>query len=121
MNNSDLNILEIGFGDDRVVGANYEFYPSNRNTTLVGIDPLLGIVNQRSRDDIIHKYDDKGVHLHLRNMSCDDLLFMDSTFDAVVSTLVFCSVSEGCIEKAIDQIVRVLKPGGVFISLGKPY
>jgi len=118
MNDSNLNVLEIGFGDDRNVGANFDYYPINRNTTLVGIDPLLATVDESSRNGIIRRYQDKGVHLQLNNMSCDDLLFASSSFDVVVSTLVFCSIKEGVSDRAVDEIVRVLKPNGVFISLG---
>lgn len=118
MNDSNLNVLEIGFGDDRNEGANFDYYPINRNTTLVGIDPLLATVDGSSRNGIIRRYHDKGVHLQLNNMSCDDLLFANSSFDVVVSTLMFCSIKEGVGDRAVDEIVRVLKPNGVFISLG---
>lgn len=121
MNDSNLNVLEIGFGDDRNDGANFDFYPIDRNTSLVGIDPLLATVDGSSRGGIIRRYQDKGVHLQLYNMSCDDLLFASSSFDVVVSTLVFCSIKEGVIDRAVDEIVRVLKPNGVFISLGQTY
>lgn len=118
MNDSNLNVLEIGFGDDRNEGANFDFYPINRNTTLVGIDPLLATVDGSSRNGIIRRYQDKGVHLQLYNMSCDDLPFTSSSFDVVVSTLVFCSIKEGVVDRSVDEIARVLKPNGVFISLG---
>jgi len=118
LNDSNLNILEIGFGDDRSVGSNFDFYLANRNTSLVGIDPLLATVDSRSRDGIIRKYKDKDVHLHLCNMSSDNLVFASNSFDVVVSTLVFCSIKEGVVDRAVDEIVRVLKPNGVFISLG---
>ena len=41
--------------------------------------------------------------------------FPDESFDAVIETLVLCSVNS--VEKSLQEIQRVLKPGGVFCFL----
>ena len=41
--------------------------------------------------------------------------FPDESFDAVIETLVLCSVSD--VDKSLQEIQRVLKPGGIFCFL----
>jgi ubiquinone/menaquinone biosynthesis C-methylase UbiE len=57
-----------------------------------------------------------GLQLEIRRGTAEDLPVPDSSADAVVSTLVLCSVSD--VAKALAEILRVLKPGGrlVFIE-----
>jgi ubiquinone/menaquinone biosynthesis C-methylase UbiE len=57
-----------------------------------------------------------GRELSLRHGSAERIEADDSTFDAVVSTLVLCSVRDP--SAALSEILRVLRPGGrpVFIE-----
>ena len=41
--------------------------------------------------------------------------FPDNSFDAVIETLVFCSVSD--VDQSLKEIHRVLKPSGTFYFL----
>jgi len=43
----------------------------------------------------------------------ESLPFPDASFDAVVSTLVFCSVQDQA--RALTEVARVLRPGGKFL------
>lgn len=52
---------------------------------------------------------------HLVRGSAEALPFPDASVDAVLSTLVLCSV--GGLDSALKEIHRILKPGGVFIFL----
>ena len=103
--------LEIGFGSGS--GANIEYYPEG--IELYAIDPktISDLTNLKMIQD---NYSMKGVNLKsLTNSACEDLsIFGDDTFDVVVGTLVLCSVQDQ--EKSIDEIARVLKKGGKFIT-----
>jgi len=43
------------------------------------------------------------------------LPFADATFDAVVATLLLCTVASP--ERVLDEVTRVLRPGGAFVFL----
>jgi SAM-dependent methyltransferase len=106
---SGMKVLEIGFG----AGSNLEFYPSG--IKLSAIDPY-SISNGET--DVIQsfmlKYKEKGIDMvSLTRDTCEALPFADNSFDTVVSTLVLCSVENQ--EQCIDEIIRVLKVGGMFI------
>jgi len=45
--------------------------------------------------------------------------FSSNMFDIVVSTLVFCSVSDP--EQSLQEVFRVLKPGGIFLGVEHIY
>ena len=51
----------------------------------------------------------------LKGFAEDLSQFPDDSFDAVIETLVLCSVNN--VEKSLQEIQRVLKPGGVFCFL----
>jgi ubiquinone/menaquinone biosynthesis C-methylase UbiE len=48
----------------------------------------------------------------LQQARAEELPFADASFDAVVSTLTFCSIGEPA--RALSEVHRVLKPGGTF-------
>lgn len=94
-------VLEIGFGD----GANIEYYPSG--TRLIGLDPNV-------RDSYNIKSSSTKFNGVIKGFS-ESLPFQSESFDAVVSTLVFCSVTNPNL--ALEEISRVLRKGGIFISV----
>lgn len=99
---SGINVLEIGYGD----GVNNDYYPKNVN--LIGLDPRVKTLENA-------KYNEKSISFAgVVEGIAESLPFPSSSFDAVVATLVFCSVQHP--EKALMEVSRVLKPGGVFIS-----
>ena len=49
-------------------------------------------------------------HIRLASADIEHLAFPDNTFDAVVATLVFCSVERPVV--GFQEVRRVLKPGG---------
>eukprot|EP00596_Hydrurales_sp_CCMP1899_P004328 CAMPEP_0119051546 /NCGR_PEP_ID=MMETSP1177-20130426/73124_1 /TAXON_ID=2985 /ORGANISM="Ochromonas sp, Strain CCMP1899" /LENGTH=234 /DNA_ID=CAMNT_0007030781 /DNA_START=220 /DNA_END=924 /DNA_ORIENTATION=- len=104
-----MKVLEIGFG----AGSNLEFYPSG--IQLSAIDPYT-ISNNKTDviQDYMLKYKEKGINMvSLTRDKCEALPFADNSFDTIVSTLVLCSVENQ--EQCIDEIIRVLKVGGMFI------
>jgi len=104
-----LNILEIGGGS----GANFEYYPDQCSVEVVEPNPHFAPYFESNRL--------KFSNLHIKPLKqgyCEDLRsagFEDDSVDAVVLTLVLCSVEDP--QKCLQEIVRVLKPGGKFFYL----
>ena len=98
-------VLEIGAG----TGLNLPHYGSGV-TRLVLAEPdrfMRSKLQQRAQlTDVPVEIVDAGV---------DPLPFADESFDVAVSTLVLCSVPDE--RAALDEIHRVLRPGGRFVHL----
>jgi ubiquinone/menaquinone biosynthesis C-methylase UbiE len=94
-------VLEVGAG----TGLNFSFYNPEKVERLEAIEPdtaMLRYARQRMAT--------AGVPITLTQAAVEELPFDDSTFDCVVATLVFCSVTDP--ERGLREIRRVLKPGG---------
>ncbi len=103
---SDLrgDVLEIGPGS----GANLPYYSSP--IRWAGIEPNL----------YMHRYlrEKAGVRdlpIDLRTGIAEEIVFDGGSFDAVVTTLVLCSVSD--LALSLQEILRVLRPGGKFVFI----
>ena len=98
-------VVEIGAG----TGANLKFYsPGIRYTAIEPNEyafPYLRI--EATRLGL--------TGLELIRLTSEKLPFPDSSIDAVVSTLVLCTVSSQSV--VISEIRRILKPGGQFVFL----
>ncbi|MCA9462583.1 MAG: class I SAM-dependent methyltransferase [Nitrospirales bacterium] len=101
-------VLEIGFG----TGANLPFYASHIRW-VAAIDPNPGMVSL-ARPQISQQPRLAG-RIHWIMASGEALPFLTDSFDSVVSTMTLCSVPN--ISSAIQEIHRVLKPGGKFVFL----
>jgi ubiquinone/menaquinone biosynthesis C-methylase UbiE len=95
-------VLELGVG----TGRNLPLYPPGVEY-VAGIDPdevMLNQAEERARKvpfpvDLI--------------LTCaEDLPFEEDSFDAVVATLVFCTIPDP--PRALQEVRRVLKPNGSF-------
>ena len=94
-------VLEIGFG----VGTNWQYLPEGADYAGVEPDPhMFRIAEERAPA--------AGRQLDLRRARAESLPFPDASFDAVFSTLTFCTVED--VPAALAEIQRVLKPGGEF-------
>ena len=95
------NVLEIGGG----TGANLPFYPRDASITFIEPDPHMirrlrrSIRKQGREAAIVQRYG-------------ESLPFADGSFDAVVTTLTLCMVSDA--DSVIRETRRVLKPGGSY-------
>ncbi|MDZ4873425.1 MAG: 2-methoxy-6-polyprenyl-1,4-benzoquinol methylase, mitochondrial [Chroococcidiopsis cubana SAG 39.79] len=95
-------VLEIGFG----TGLNLSYYPESIDK-LVAIDANPGVHNlARKRIQKSH------ITVDNRVLNGENLPMADNTFDSVVSTWTLCSITK--VEQALQEIYRVLKPGGKF-------
>ena len=97
-------ILEVGVG----TGKNFPYYPPHKSVT--GID-----ISKKMLAKAAWKAAQLKLSIPLYNMDVQDLKFPPGSFDAVVSTFVFCSVADP--EKGLEEIKRVLKPGGKIFFL----
>ena len=93
------SVLEIGAG----AGANLSFYPRNISLTLLDKNPFMV-------KKLIKKTQSLDVEVILD--SAENLPFPSNSFDSVVVTLVLCMVDN--VDSVLDEIYRVLKPGGKF-------
>lgn len=94
-------MLEIGAG----TGVNFKYYNHNN------IDSIWVVDQQITKTAKIRASN------NMRFMKGDavKLPFDNDSFDTVVETLLLCSVDGE--QKAVEEIYRVLKPGGQFIHI----
>jgi ubiquinone/menaquinone biosynthesis C-methylase UbiE len=100
------DVLEIGAG----TGANIEHY-SDQVTRLILAEPdkhMRRILEQK----VSHKGLDK---IQISDSTAEQILADNESFDCIVASLVCCSVASP--RTALEEIKRVLKPGGYFIFL----
>lgn len=95
------NVLELGYG----TGINFQYYDPASVTSLSAIDIRSRPVAETKARFPVRFIEGRA----------EQLPFPDKNFDAVVETLVFCSVLD--LQTSINEVLRVLKPGGIFVFL----
>ncbi len=96
------DVLEIGIG----TGASFSYYPEDARVIAIEPDPhMLERAHKR-----LAKLGN--TNIQVRQASAESLPFEDASFDHVVSSLVFCSVTDQ--RKAFAEVGRVLRPEGTF-------
>lgn len=96
------SVLEIGGG----TGANLPHYPQDVSITFIEPDPHM---IKRLRRHAAQQ----GREAAIVQQVGESLPFADASFDAVVTTLVLCMVSDA--DAVVREAKRVLKPGGAFL------
>jgi|FaiFalDrversion2_1042247.scaffolds.fasta_scaffold00019_11 ubiquinone/menaquinone biosynthesis C-methylase UbiE len=92
-------VLELGCG----TGANFPYYRPDAQVVATEPDPyMLARARRRARG--------LGRPITLMQAAAEALPFPDATFDAVVATLVLCSVDDP--RRVLAEVRRVLRPGG---------
>ncbi|KAA8491509.1 Methyltransferase-like protein 7B [Porphyridium purpureum] len=98
-------LLEIGLG----TGANFAYYP--RGLHVLAVEP-----NVHMRQYAEPRARRHAIHLTYLATTAENLQIVpDASVDAVVSTLTLCSVDDP--RAVLNQIARVLKPGGRFLFI----
>ena len=103
---SDIHgdVLEIGAG----AGPNLRYYP--KDIHWIGIEP-----NPYMHSYLQTEAEKLGLNIDIHTGTAEQLEFEDNSQDAVVSTLVLCSIPN--LPSTLQEIRRVLKPGGRFFFL----
>jgi ubiquinone/menaquinone biosynthesis C-methylase UbiE len=94
------DVLEIGLG----TGANLPYYTEHVRS-LTAVEPSAGMWARAER-----RAKEAGWTLRLTQHSGEQLPFKDAQFDAVVITLVLCTVED--VSAVLREVIRVLRPGG---------
>jgi ubiquinone/menaquinone biosynthesis C-methylase UbiE len=94
------DILEIGAG----TGANFEYYPDAARVTALEPDPFM-LKKAETKLAALGR-----TNINLQLLPAERLPFDDASFDAVISTLVLCTVDD--VPRALAEMRRVLRPGG---------
>jgi phosphatidylethanolamine/phosphatidyl-N-methylethanolamine N-methyltransferase len=101
-------ILEVGVG----TGISLPYYAAN--SRIVGIDisePMLKVARRRVVADQLRHVE------RLEVMDAEDLEFADASFDVVVAQYVVNTVPHP--EVALDEFLRVLRPGGELVIVNR--
>ncbi len=94
-------VVELGPGG----GHNLRFYPPTIH--WIGIEP-----NPYAHEYLRARAEASGISAEFLTGQGENIPLPDSTADAVVGTLVLCSVSSP--KRVLAEILRVLKPGGTY-------
>jgi ubiquinone/menaquinone biosynthesis C-methylase UbiE len=98
-------VLELGAG----TGLNLPYYPDHLEELVLTepSPPMVARLERRAKQS--------ETATSVMAAEAEQLPFEDDRFDTVVSTLVLCTVDEP--QRAIDEIARVLRPGGKLLFL----
>jgi ubiquinone/menaquinone biosynthesis C-methylase UbiE len=94
-------VVELGAG----VGANMRYLPVD--TRLIAIEP-----NPYMHTRLRRAAGSRGIDLEIRSVVAEQIDLPDASADAVISSLVLCSVRDP--DAVLAEIRRVLRPGGRF-------
>ncbi|NEP59032.1 MAG: class I SAM-dependent methyltransferase [Symploca sp. SIO2G7] len=99
------DVLEIGFG----TGLNLSYYPKSiTKLTIIDINPGMNSIAQK-------RIKNSSMTVDSRILNGENLPMADNRFDSVVSTWTLCSITN--VDQALQEIHRVLKPGGKFFFI----
>lgn len=97
-------VLEIGIG----TGLNLGFYDADRVSTIVGVDPaaqMQGLARQRAAAI--------DIPVEMIALELGQIQAADASFDSIVCTFTLCTIPDPL--AALQEMRRVLKPGGQFL------
>mgnify|MGYP003460258923 CR=1 FL=1 len=97
-------VVEIGPG----TGINFNYLPTG--ITWLGVEP-----NEAFHKMLLSQANEKGIQATLLAGEAANIPLADNSADAVICTLVLCSVNDPA--AAIAEMKRVLKPGGKLIFI----
>jgi len=96
-------VLEVGMGTGRLHAE-----LAARGYAMAGLDLAPGMVRRTRR-----RLAERGLHSMLCVGSVYALPWPDASFDAILSTFAFSAFADA--DRALDEMVRVIKPGGCVV------
>jgi ubiquinone/menaquinone biosynthesis C-methylase UbiE len=96
-------ILDAGVG----TGRNFPFYSHNAEVTGIDISPAMLARAKRRRSC------SPATSIDLHQMDVTHLTLQDHSFDAAVATFLFCVLPDELQVRALQELNRVVRPGGV--------
>jgi ubiquinone/menaquinone biosynthesis C-methylase UbiE len=103
-------LLDAGVG----TGRNFPFYPNGSKVEGIDLSPAM-LERARKRRDAL------GTTVELREMNVMEMEFEDDSFDAVISTFLFCVLDNKHQLAALQELNRVCRPGGTIRILEYAY
>jgi ubiquinone/menaquinone biosynthesis C-methylase UbiE len=97
-------VLDVGTG----TGKNLPYYPAGVELVGIDISPKM-LAKAKTRAEKL------GLDVDLQVMDVENLQFPDSTFDFIIVTFVFCSVSDPI--KGLRELARVVRDDGTILLL----
>lgn len=95
------DLLDAGVG----TGRNFPYYPDGARVTGIDLSPAMLERARRRRDKL-------GTPVDLREMNVTAMDFADNSFDAIVSTFLFCVLDDDHQQAALEELRRVCRPSG---------
>ncbi len=99
-------LLDAGVG----TGRNFPFYPAGASVLGIDFSPAMLARAERRRGTA-------AVPIELRRMDVTALDLPPASFDAAVATFLFCVLPEAEQVRALRELARVVKPGGLIRML----
>ena len=101
------HVLEIGCSVGQLTCALKDRFPQ---ADITGIDisaPMVRYAHWRAKQ--------RNTEVHYEQMAAEDLQFPDHHFDMVVAHILFHEIPIEIISQTINEVFRVLRPGGTFV------
>ena len=95
-------LLDAGVG----TGRNFPFYPDGSKVTGIDLSPAMLNRARQRREKL-------GIAVDLREMNVMKMDFADDSFDAIISTFLFCALNAEHQQSALEELGRVCRPGGI--------
>ncbi|KAL6969618.1 hypothetical protein U1Q18_029328 [Sarracenia purpurea var. burkii] len=102
-------VLEIGIG----TGPNLKYYASDNDVRVFGIDPNIKMEKYARAAALNAGLPPE--NFEFMRAVAEALPVSDASIDAVVGTLVLCSVKD--VNMTLKEVMRVLKPGGIYLFM----
>jgi len=99
-------LLDAGVG----TGRNFPFYPNGSKVEGIDLSPAMLDRARKRRDEL-------GTKVELREMNVMEMEFEDDSFDAVISTFLFCVLDNKHQLPALKELNRVCRSGGTICIL----
>jgi ubiquinone/menaquinone biosynthesis C-methylase UbiE len=97
-------VVELGAG----AGANFRYFPPG--IRVIAVEP-----NSHMHPRLLARARRRGIDVELRPCGAERLAMPDESVDAVVASLVLCTVEDAA--KVVAEVLRVLRPGGRFVCI----